>query len=70
MDKYDLAKAIVPRLKEEEGFRPSVYIPTKGDVPTIYYGHTGKHAKHGVTGDKAEGERVLLEDINAKIPSF
>ena len=65
---------LVPALKKYEGFRGETYTPTKGDVPTIGYGHTGKPAKPGAVmtepfasdllrGEAAKRLRVLRRQI-------
>ena len=48
-----------------EGYSGSAYIPVKGDVPTIGYGHTGADVKLGDTITKEEALDLLEEDTQA-----
>ena len=54
------------QLKEEEGLRNETYIPTRGDVPTIGYGHTGEHAKPGAYISDKAAEGILKKDIQVR----
>ena len=49
-------------IKEFEGLRLKAYIPLKGDVPTIGWGHT-KGVKMGDKITKAQAEKFLKQDI-------
>ena len=65
-DKKEYLDRLVPKLKQYEGFRGKTYIPTKGDVPTIGYGHTGKHAKPGATMTEPEASALLREEAGER----
>lgn len=45
-----------------EGYSGTAYIPVKGDVPTIGYGHTGSDVKIGDTITKDEALKLLAKD--------
>ena len=49
-------------IKEFEGLRLKAYIPVKGDVPTIGWGHT-KGVKMGDKITIATAEKFLAQDI-------
>lgn len=49
-------------IKEFEQFRPTAYLPTPKDVPTIAWGHT-KGVKMGDTCTMTQGEVWLTEDV-------
>jgi lysozyme len=54
-----------PGLKLTEGFEGCklvAYIPMKGDVPTIGYGHT-RNVHLGMTCTQEQAEQWLLEDL-------
>jgi lysozyme len=61
-----LTKQGLDLIKEFEGFRGKAYRCPAG-VWTIFFGHTSMAGppvvKPGMTGSKAEGERVLLNDL-------
>jgi len=57
-----IGKAGLDLIKEFEGLRLKAYIPVKGDVPTIGWGHT-KGVKMGDKITKAQAERFLEKDI-------
>jgi lysozyme len=68
--------AIKQEIRDQEGFRSSAYVPTKGDVPTIGYGFT-EGVKLGDSMTKAEAEQRLTKEVNKrlvdirnKIPNF
>lgn len=48
-------------LKHYEQFRPTAYLPTPRDVPTIGYGHT-RGVRMGDTCTMPQGENWLMED--------
>lgn len=49
-------------LKQYERFRPTAYLPTPRDVPTIGYGHT-RGVKMGDTCTMAQAEEWLAQDV-------
>lgn len=57
-----IGKAGLDLIKEFEGLRLKAYIPVKGDVPTIGWGHT-KGVKIGDKITKATAEKYLTQDI-------
>jgi GH24 family phage-related lysozyme (muramidase) len=61
-----MTKAGLDLIKQWEGFRAKAYKCPAG-VLTIFYGHTSMagppKVTPGMTGTKAEGERVLLNDL-------
>lgn len=63
---YKLNKASMDLIKEFEGWRSEAYKDAVG-VWTIGYGHTSMagppHVKRGMKISKAEGERMLLHDL-------
>ena len=52
-----IGKAGLGLIKEFEGLRLKAYIPVKGDVPTIGWGHT-KGVKMGDRITKAQAEKI------------
>ena len=65
-DKEAYLDRLVPKLKQYEGFRGETYIPTKGDVPTIGYGHTGEHAKTGAVMTEPEAAALRRMEAGAR----
>lgn len=70
-------ETLLPILEDYEDFRPSTYVPTPNDKPTIGYGHTGEYAKPGSVIDKSKAREILEKDarartdvISGKIPTF
>jgi len=68
---------LLPIIEGYEGFRDKTYIPTKGDKPTIGYGHTGIFAQPGATVNKEKARELLKQDarerteaLKSEIPSF
>ena len=57
-----IGKAGLDLIKKFEGLRLKAYIPVKGDVPTIGWGHT-KDVKMGDKITKAQAEKFLAQDI-------
>ena len=51
------------QLKNEEKYRGNTYTPTRGDVPTIGYGHTGSYAKPGAYITEPQASALLKKDI-------
>lgn len=62
----NIGKAGLDLIKEFEGLRLKAYIPVKGDVPTIGWGHT-KGVKMGDKITKAQAERFLIQDIEPTV---
>jgi GH24 family phage-related lysozyme (muramidase) len=69
--KQDYLDRIVPVLKklEDEGFRKGgkTHIPTKGDVPTIGYGHTGKYAEANATMTEPFASDLLRSETGERL---
>ncbi len=57
-----IGKAGLDLIKEFESLRLKAYIPVKGDVPTIGWGHT-KGVKMGDKITKSQAEKFLAQDI-------
>ena len=57
-----IGEAGLDLIKEFEGLRLKAYIPVKGDVPTIGWGHT-KGVKMGDKITIATAEKFLAQDI-------
>ena len=57
-----LSAAGLLAIADFEGFRPEAYIPVKGDVPTIGFGHTAD-VKLGQSVTVPEAMSLLREDV-------
>jgi lysozyme len=67
----DIEKAIIERLKVEEGFEEGAYKPVGTEkYYTIGYGHYGKDVKAGDTITKAEAEKLLEKDVKKRLPKI
>lgn len=58
-----LSAASLVGIAAHEGYRGEAYVPVKGDVKTIGYGHTG-NVKAGEKTTPVRALVVLLDDIN------
>jgi len=65
-DAVYMARYLVPL----EGMINEARIPTKGDVLTIGYGHTGPDVKPGMTIDEPKAMTLLMKDINQRLPEI
>ena len=57
-------------LKDEEGLLLTAKIPTRGDVPTIGYGHTSSNVRVGQKITKEEADTRLRQDIKDRLPQI
>ena len=60
----------VDLLKDEEGLLLTAKIPTRGDVPTIGYGHTSSNVRVGQKITKEEADTRLRQDIKDRLPQI